>query len=132
MRITIQTEKLRHLFQAFRDGNETGFSRIAPDTTKREAFVKHLLNGVRFEGGLKETAAKMGTLSYADIEHIVVEAVKTILLAERDSLQTKDLLGELRAWKASVQRWLAPEPASGEPGLSPASDAAAADGGPAC
>jgi SpoVK/Ycf46/Vps4 family AAA+-type ATPase len=88
------------LWRRFDDVVEFG----PPDAAKREAFIKYLLNGVRFEGGLKETAAKMGTLSYADIEHVIVETVKTMLLAERDTLQTKDLLAELRAWRASLQR----------------------------
>lgn len=88
------------LWRRFDDVVEFG----PPDAANREAFVKHLLNGVRFEGGLKEAAAKMGTLSYADIEHVVIEAVKTMLLGERDVLHAKDLMAELRTWRSSVQR----------------------------
>jgi SpoVK/Ycf46/Vps4 family AAA+-type ATPase len=88
------------LWRRFDDVIEFG----PPDLPKREAFIKYLLNGVRFEGGLKDAAAKMAALSYADIEHIVVEAVKTMLLAEGETLQTQALLAELRSWKASVQR----------------------------
>jgi SpoVK/Ycf46/Vps4 family AAA+-type ATPase len=75
-----------------------------PDAPRREAFLKYLLNGVQVEGGFKEVAAKMAALSYADIEHVVVETVKTMLLAEANTLHSKNLLAELRMWRASVQR----------------------------
>lgn len=88
------------LWRRFDDVIEFG----PPDLPKREAFIKYLLNGIRFEGELRDAAAKMAPLSYADIEHIVVEAVKTMLLADGESLQTKHLLAELQTWKVSVQR----------------------------
>jgi SpoVK/Ycf46/Vps4 family AAA+-type ATPase len=88
------------LWRRFDDVIEFGL----PDLPKREAFIKYLLNGIRFEGGLRDAAAKMAPLSYADIEHIVVEAVKTMLLADGETVQTKHLLTELQTWKASVQR----------------------------
>ncbi len=88
------------LWRRFDDVIEFG----PPDLPKREAFIKYLLNGIRVEGGLKDAASKMTALSYADIEHIVIEAVKTMLLAESDILETRALLAEFRTWKAAVQR----------------------------
>lgn len=75
-----------------------------PESSKREAFIKSLLNGIRFEGVLTEPVKQMSALSYSDIQHIVIEAVKTMLLTERETLQSKDLLTELRTWKTSVQK----------------------------
>ena len=75
-----------------------------PDTTKREAFLKYLLNGVKLEGSFRETAVKMAELSYADIERVVIEAVKTMILSEEGTLSAQNLLAELRVWRTSVVR----------------------------
>ena len=76
----------------------------APEAPQREAFLKYLLSGVRFEGALADATKKTAALSYSDIQHVVIEAIKTMLLADRDILQAKDLFVELQNWKTSVQK----------------------------
>jgi AAA+ superfamily predicted ATPase len=75
-----------------------------PEASKREAFIKTLLNGIRFQGSHREAVRKMASLSYSDIQHVVIETIKTMLLTESDTLQTKDLLAEIHTWKTSVQK----------------------------
>ena len=76
----------------------------APEAAQRLAFLQYLLNGVRIEGGIAEVSRRMAALSYSDIQHITIEAVKTMLLQGKDTLQTADLLSELQIWKRSVQK----------------------------
>jgi len=75
-----------------------------PTAQKREAFLKYLLNGVHFEGVVPELAQKMVSLSYADIERVVIEAVKTMLLAEKAALKAVDVIEELQTWKTSLHK----------------------------
>jgi MoxR-like ATPase len=74
-----------------------------PEAPQRQALLRFLLNGLHFEGGLTELAQKMTSLSYADIQHVVVEAIKTMLLADRETLYAKDVVAELNAWKRSLR-----------------------------
>ena len=75
-----------------------------PEAAQRQEFLKFLLNGVPIEGALAEVATRMASLSYSDIQRVTVEAVKTMILNEGDTLQTQNLLAELQAWKKSVQK----------------------------
>ena len=74
-----------------------------PDAGKREGFLKYLLNGVHFDGALSELAPKMARLSYSDIQRVVIEAIKTMLLEKQDTLRIVDLLKEVNNWKTSLQ-----------------------------
>lgn len=74
-----------------------------PEAQQRQALLKYLLNGLHFEGEISGLVEKMSTLSYADIEHIVVEAVKTMLLADRKTLCARDVIAELQTWKKSLR-----------------------------
>jgi hypothetical protein len=44
----------------------------------------------------------MRSLSFADIERVTVEAIKTMLLHEGQNLSARDLAEELRVWRISV------------------------------
>ena len=44
-----------------------------PEIIEREKYLKYLLNGAHFEGSLKETARRMASLSYSDIQRVVSE-----------------------------------------------------------
>ena len=44
----------------------------------------------------------MGTLSYADIQRITVEAIKTMILEEREKLQSQDISEQLKAFKKAT------------------------------
>ncbi len=75
-----------------------------PNADTRLQFIKYLLNGVHFEGVLTEVARRTASLSYSDIQRVIGEAVKTMLLTERETLQSCDLLAQLHTWKQSIQK----------------------------
>jgi len=75
-----------------------------PEIIEREKYLKYLLNGAHFEGSLKETARRMASLSYSDIQRVVVEAIKTMLMTEQKMLRSQTLLTELQTWKLSLQK----------------------------
>ncbi len=70
-----------------------------PTNLERKAYLKILLNGVHFDGSLEYIAKSMSSLSYADIQRITIEAVKTMILEGRERLQSKDITNQLRAFK---------------------------------
>ncbi len=73
-----------------------------PGVGERKQFLRYLLNGLQFTGSVQEIANQMATLSYADIEHVSVEAIKTMILNDRESLTAREIASELRSWKGSV------------------------------
>lgn len=73
-----------------------------PGKTEREIYLQRLLNGVHFDGSIEYIAKNMGTLSYADIQRITVEAIKTMILEEREKLQSQDISEQLKAFKKAT------------------------------
>ena len=74
----------------------------APNKAERDIYLQHLLNGVHFDGSLEYVAKNMNSLSYADIQHIIVEAIKTMILEGREKLQSQDISEQLKAFKKST------------------------------
>ncbi len=74
-----------------------------PGLEERKRYLRFLLNGVTLEGSVPQLASKMEKLSFADIEHVTVEAVKSMILQNREALLSRDVLHELTAWRKSVQ-----------------------------
>ncbi|MDY7006851.1 MAG: AAA family ATPase [Cyanobacteriota bacterium] len=70
-----------------------------PTKTERELYLKRLLNGVHFEGSFEYIAKNMSSLSYADIQSITIEGVKTMILEGREQLKSKDISEQLKAFK---------------------------------
>ncbi|NER05748.1 MAG: ATP-binding protein, partial [Okeania sp. SIO3C4] len=70
-----------------------------PTKTERELYLKRLLNGVHFKGSFEYIAKNMSLLSYADIERITIEGVKTMILEGREQLRSKDISEQLKAFK---------------------------------
>lgn len=73
-----------------------------PSKAERDIYLQHLLNGVHFDGSLEYIAKNMNSLSYADIQHITVEAIKTMILEGREKLQIQDISEQLKAFKKST------------------------------
>ena len=73
-----------------------------PSKAERDIYLQHLLNGVHFDGSLEYVAKNMNSLSYADIQHITVEAIKTMILEGREKLQIQDISEQLKAFKKST------------------------------
>ena len=70
-----------------------------PGKTEREIYLQRLLNGVNFDGSLEYIVKNMSSLSYADIQRITVEAIKTMILEGRENLQSRDISEQLKAFK---------------------------------
>ncbi|MBD2600165.1 AAA family ATPase [Microcystis viridis] len=70
-----------------------------PTKTERELYLQSLLNGVYFDGSLEYIAKNMSSLSYADIQRITIEAIKTMILEGREQLQSQDISEQLKAFK---------------------------------
>lgn len=68
-----------------------------PTKTERELYLQSLLNGVYFDGSLEYIAKNMSSLSYADIQRITIEAIKTMILEGREQLQSQDISEQLKA-----------------------------------
>lgn len=73
-----------------------------PGRAEREAHLRLLLNGVRFEGSFQNLAKRITSISYADIEKIVVEGIKTMILQDRQRLTSADLMKEFRAHRKDL------------------------------
>lgn len=73
-----------------------------PAKLEREAYIKVLLNGVCFDGSIPTLAKSMSTLSYADIQRVVVEGVKTMILEGRTKLLSKDITEQVSAYKKAL------------------------------
>jgi SpoVK/Ycf46/Vps4 family AAA+-type ATPase len=73
-----------------------------PSKAERDIYLQYLLNGVHFDGSLENIAKNMNLLSYADIQHITVEAIKTMILEGREKLQSQDISEQLKAFKKST------------------------------
>ncbi len=82
-----------------------------PTEAERQQYLGLLLNGVSFTGALHQTARTLSSLSFADIQKVVVDAIKNMLLRGDTDLRATDiseqlhaLLGDLAAAKARPTR----------------------------
>jgi len=73
-----------------------------PGPAEREQFIQYLTNGIQFDGSIQYLARKMSSLSYADIEKILVESIKTMILSGRDRLKNKDIDDQLKGRRCSL------------------------------
>lgn len=69
-----------------------------PAEAERQKYLKLLLNGVTFTGSLQETARKFTSLSYADIQKVIIDAVKSMILRGDPSLRSADVSENLHAF----------------------------------
>jgi len=73
-----------------------------PAQAEREQYLDLLLNGVSFTGSLRHLARSFSSLSFADIQRVVLDAVKSMLLRGANSLRTTDITRPLRAFRESL------------------------------
>jgi SpoVK/Ycf46/Vps4 family AAA+-type ATPase len=84
-----------------------------PTAKERGLQLRHLLNGIQHEGPLASLVKKTSSLSFADIERVVTEAVKSVILENRDRLQDSDVLEQVKHHKASIAAARAKSPRPG-------------------
>jgi AAA+ superfamily predicted ATPase len=73
-----------------------------PEPSERRKYLELLLNGVRFKGRMSRLVGATRSMSFADIERVAIEAVKSMILEGREVLGLGDLLDEARRYKDSV------------------------------
>ena len=73
-----------------------------PNVAERRRLLCLLLNGVRSEFSAAEIGTKMAHLSQADIEHVVKESVKTMILQGRETLRARDITDELKLRRTAL------------------------------
>jgi SpoVK/Ycf46/Vps4 family AAA+-type ATPase len=75
-----------------------------PGKAERELYLSRLLNGVAFEGSQPALARKLNGLSFADINRVVTEAVKTSILNDREGLSSDDVNRQIDCFKKDLTR----------------------------
>ena len=73
-----------------------------PEKNEREKYLQILLNGLRLDGNLAQLSKLMASFSYADIEKVINEAIKTMILEGRETLLSKDVLDEVTNFKRAT------------------------------
>lgn len=67
-----------------------------PSPHLRKQYIHEHLNGVTFKGSLDTLVKKMADLSFAQIEQILIEAIKSMILDGRKHLTTQEFSSELK------------------------------------
>lgn len=75
-----------------------------PGKTERELYLDRLLNGVEFEGARPALAENFDGMSFADIRRVVVEALKTAILGDREVLGLEDVARQIEAYRKDLKR----------------------------
>ncbi|MDQ5827071.1 MAG: ATP-binding protein [Chloroflexota bacterium] len=73
-----------------------------PAEAERVVHLSRLLSGVDFAGSPRVLARKMEAFSFADINRVVGEAVKTMILEGRRQLTNKDVVGQIDSYKKGI------------------------------
>lgn len=83
-----------------------------PSLQLRRNFIKQQLNGISFKGSFDTIARKMSGLSFAQIEQVLVEAIKSMILEDREQLTPQQVSAELKYMQkmmAATERERTPE-----------------------
>lgn len=73
-----------------------------PGSAERNLYLERLLNGVEFVGSIPALSRKMNGLSFADINRVTVEAIKTMILAGRQQLPAIDIADRIQAYRRDL------------------------------
>ena len=75
-----------------------------PSKDEIEVFLKRLTSDISFQGSLITIATEMKNLSFAEIERIVKEAIKSAVMRGEEHLSLADMRAHLRSYQTDVQR----------------------------
>jgi len=73
-----------------------------PSPSARKRFIQHHLNGVTFKGSLDSLVKKTAELSFAQIEQLLIESIKTMILEDRKQLSAQHVAAELKYMQQMV------------------------------
>jgi SpoVK/Ycf46/Vps4 family AAA+-type ATPase len=66
-----------------------------PSVEVRTRFIQHHLNGVLFKGSINSLVKKTSGLSLAQLEHLLIESIKLMILEDRKQLTAEQVALEL-------------------------------------
>lgn len=67
-----------------------------PTTALRAPFIQHQLNGVAFKGSINTLVKKTSGLSFAQIEQVLIESIKTMILENSNQLTGDHINSQLK------------------------------------
>jgi len=67
-----------------------------PTPALRKSFILHHLNGITFKGSVDLLAKRTAGLSFAQVEYVLVEALKSMILEDRKQLTTEHVVQQLK------------------------------------
>ncbi len=67
-----------------------------PSAKARKQFIQHHLNGVQFKGALDALVKQTSGLSFAQLEQVLIESIKSMILEDRKCLTTEQVSSELK------------------------------------
>lgn len=73
-----------------------------PGRVERELYLGRLLDGIAFEGSRAQLARKLNGFSFADIQRVVVEAIKTSILSDREGLSSDDVARQIDDFRKDI------------------------------
>lgn len=73
-----------------------------PAEAERQQYLNLLLNGVSLTGSSRQVARGLSCLSYADIQKIVVDALKSMILRGDNSLRAADISEHMRVLREDL------------------------------
>ena len=74
-----------------------------PGNRERTEFLKFMLNGVKYNGSFDNLTKNTASLSFSDLERIVIESIKTMILERREILQNSDISAQINQHKKSLK-----------------------------
>lgn len=81
-----------------------------PERAEREQYLRLLLNGIEFKGSFAHLAKTMQGLSFADIQHVIVEAIKTRILQGDTKVRSIDITEQFRTFKQDLNMAITSKP----------------------
>jgi SpoVK/Ycf46/Vps4 family AAA+-type ATPase len=75
-----------------------------PSKDEREVFLKRLMSGIHFDGSLGKASLEMKNLSYAEIEKIVKETLKSKLMSNSKRVTYEDLHLQINQYQSDISQ----------------------------
>lgn len=81
-----------------------------PGRQERARYLRLLLNGVEFQGSFEHLAKTLQGLSFADIQDVTIEAIKTMILQGKMVLRSVNITEQFRNFKQDIASAMARAP----------------------
>ena len=73
-----------------------------PTNDQVKQFLASLLNGVKIDGSVANLHQSANALSFAQIERVTIDVVKTMILEDRKTIRATELSAAFKSYKASL------------------------------